>query len=243
PSKVQSMELTLEEEEDEQRELDVFERKTAEEAQKSGEKPAPEITKVKRPVYPEECLKARPRPKDLDFVAVKEATRKYMQLVPDDLQQVEKERIRIIGSALEDLSLSMKSGSYNRGEDNVIHLRNGKDLRGSIPFPPRNGKIRIRPDKGDTVEVNFADLTLNQILDILHFYAEKRVEMAQGRRVTTAMKSDFYYAYLQLALVCDWYEKPDMARKFARKAYSYRPDRRGELKSFGLRFGKKKENQ
>ena len=236
-------ELTLEDDEaeEENRELDVFERKTAEEAQKSGEKPAPEVNKVKRPVYPEECLKARPRPKDLDFVAVKEATRKYMQLVPDDLQQIEKERIRIIGSTLDDLAMSMKSGSYNRGEDNVIHLRNGKTLRGSIPFPPRNGKIRIRPDKGDTIEVKFSDLTMNQILDILQFYAEKRVEMAEGRRVTTAMKSDFYYAYLQLALVCDWYEKPDLARKFAKKAYRYRPDRRGELKSFGLRFGKKKE--
>ena len=48
------------------------------------------------------------------------------------------------------------------------------------------------------------------------------------------IKNEIYSIYLQAALLCDWYEKPEEAKKYAALALQYRPHNEEEIVKFGL---------
>lgn len=184
---------------------------------------------------PQDCLDARPRPDDLNFKAVKEKTQKYITMLPANLKEIEKDRLRIIGSCLDNLTMSMKAIPYTRGENAIIHMKGGKTVLGCIPYAPKDGIILIRPSNGgDSNKYKFADLEIAQILDIFLFYAEKREEMAAGKILRRDVKDGLFDAYMELALLADWYEKPENIVKYTDLALKFRPSRRTELQRFGL---------
>ena len=197
---------------------------------------APSILLKSEPsTLPAECIAARPTPKVLDFKTLKEKNKVYLQLVPEDKLEIEKERLRLIGSSLDFLKACMKAGAYDRGEKHPIRLKNGKVIRGIIPRAPNNdNQITIRqPGNKDAAKVAFSDLDFMQIMDIFQFYAEKREEMALGK-LTKSIKTEIYAIYLRMALLCDWYNHPEEARKFAGMGLKYRPSMRDEFLSYGI---------
>ena len=184
---------------------------------------------------PAECLAARLRPDDLDFRQMKEKNQEYLKLVPEEMREVEKERLRLIGGSLEYLKACMKAGAYNRAEDYPIRMKDGSVIKGIIPYAPNNENLVTirRPGNQDAVKVPFAKLDFMQVIDMFQFYAEKREEMALGK-MNRLIKSEIYSIYLQAALLCDWYEKPEEAKKYAALALQYRPHNEEEIKKFGL---------
>ena len=184
---------------------------------------------------PAECLAARPRPDDLDFRAFKEKNQAYLMLVPEERREVERERLRLIGSSLDYLKACMKAGAYNRAEDYPIRMKDGSVIKGIIPYAPNAENLVTirRPNNQDAVKVPFANLDFMQVIDMFQFYAEKREEMALGK-LNRLIKNEIYSIYLQAALLCDWYEKPEEAKKYATLALQYRPHNEEEVVKFGL---------
>lgn len=185
-------------------------------------------------VLPKELLDARPRPHDLDFKNVKKQTQAYLAKVPVQYRELERERIRIVGTALDNLKASMKI-PYDPGRKHPLRLRNGKKLNGRIPLPPRDGKITIRPyNDGESLYVKLEDLDFTQLVDMFVYYAEKRKEMSSGIKMTSKVKEDIFNAYFSAALLCDWYDRRKEAEKLAITALKYRPGKRDEVQNFGL---------
>ncbi|MBR4673109.1 MAG: protein kinase [Victivallales bacterium] len=186
-------------------------------------------------VLPAECLNARPRPADLDFKQMKEKNQNYLKLVPPDKQEIEKERLRLVGGSLDFLKDCMKGGAYNRADDYPIRLKDGSVIKGIIPYAPNKENLVTirRPNDQDAVKIPFASLEFLQMMDILKFYAEKREEMALGK-LNRLMKGEIYNIYLRTALLCDWYEKPEEAKKCIALALKYRPQNKKEILKFGL---------
>ncbi len=186
-------------------------------------------------VLPAECLKARPRPADLDFKQMKEKNQNYLKLVPPDKQEIEKERLRLVGGSLDFLKDCMKGGAYNRAENYPIRLRDGSVIKGIIPYAPNKENLVTvrRPNDQDAVKIPFASLEFLQMVDILKFYAEKREEMALGK-LNRLMKGEIFNIYLRAALLCDWYEKPEEAKNCIALALKYRPHGKEEILKFGL---------
>ena len=184
---------------------------------------------------PAECLAARPRPNDLDFRQMKEKNQAYLMLVPEEMREVEKERLRLIGASLDYLKACMKAGAYNRAEDYPIRMKDGSVIKGIIPYAPNKENLVTirRPNDQDAVKVPFAKLDFMQVIDMFQFYAEKREEMALGK-LNRLIKTEIYNIYLRTALLCDWYEKPEEAKKYAALALKYRPHNEEEILKFGL---------
>ena len=57
--------------------------------------------------------------------------------------------------------------------------------------------------------------------------------MALGK-LNRLMKGEIYNIYLRTALLCDWYEKPEEAKKCIALALKYRPQNKKEILKFGL---------
>jgi len=183
----------------------------------------------------EEVLAARPRPADLDLKAVREEIKKYMQLVPEGHRELERERVRCVGSALDYLTMCMKFGAYDRGADGVIQLRNGKSIKGVIPYAPKDGAFTVRPPNGgDSARIKLADVDFMQLMDMFQYYAEKREEMSTSKRLPAEVKDEIYNAYFNMALLCDWYGKAEEVPKYSALALKYQPGKRSELQRFGL---------
>ena len=184
---------------------------------------------------PAECLAARPRPDDLDFKVLKEKNQEYLKLVPEKMREVERDRLRLIGGSLDYLKACMKAGAYNRAEDYPIRLKDGTVIKGIIPYAPNNENLVTIRRSGnlDAVKVPFSKLDFMQVIDMFQFYAEKREEMALGK-MNRLIKNEIYSIYLQAALLCDWYEKPEEAKKYAALALQYRPRNEEEIVKFGL---------
>ncbi|MBR0459587.1 MAG: phosphotransferase [Victivallales bacterium] len=179
-----------------------------------------------------ELAAMRPKPDDLNFAKTKKQNQAYLKALPEELRKIEVERLRILGSMLDTLSFSMRAIPYARN-DRKIMLVNGKTIQGTLPFPPRNGKIQIRPEGKEAYQIPFGDLSIETIVDMFQFYAEERQNRTNNLR---AERNDIAEAYFRTAILADWYDLPDVARENAKNAWKFRSDRRWELKKFGLPY-------
>lgn len=180
----------------------------------------------------------RPQPPDLDFVVTHDENQRYLRAVPAGLQESERERLRIIGSARDYLQQIMRRVNYDRGENGRIALRDGRSVRGSIPYVKEKSlTIRRRDSAGGgdtTMEVRFEELAWSQIWDIFAFYAEKRQEMAVGNRMSRSVAVEVFDEYLRIALLCHWYGFAAESRRYASLALAAQPGKKYIISTYGL---------
>jgi hypothetical protein len=182
---------------------------------------------------------SRPQPPDLDFKATREENKRYLEAVPAALQETERDRLRILGLALDYLQQTMRYIGYDRGENGRIMLRDGRSYLGAIPRANEKGLTIRRRDLAETdteasMQVGFADLAWPQLWDIFAFYAEKRLDMAVNKRQERIAARDSFDNYLQLALLCDWYGFPEDSRRYAGMAVAAQPGKEYLLRKYGL---------
>ncbi|HOG51633.1 MAG TPA: hypothetical protein PKY10_13665, partial [Lentisphaeria bacterium] len=189
------------------------------------------------PVLPPACLASRPRPLDLDFMADPEANRQYLALVPEELREREKERLRILGGSMEYLLKMMRFVGYDRGDEAQIEMRDGSRIQGAIPYASEKGFIvRQRGDRSNGSELFPIDeFSQAQIWDIFAFYAEKRAEMASGKKLSLRVREEIFDEYLRLALLCDWYNDKTKMQEYAQAALDIMPSQQERLVFFGLK--------
>lgn len=182
---------------------------------------------------------SRPQPPDLDFTTTREENKRYLHAVPEALQETERERLRIVGSARDYLQQTMRYIGYDRGESGRIVLRNGRSYLGAIPRANEKGlTVRRRDhaagDGDNSMQVGFEDLAWPQLWDIFAFYAEKRQDMASNKRQERAAAVDVFDDYLRLALLCDWYGFAEDSRRYAALAVAAQPGKEYLLRKYGL---------
>ena len=195
--------------------------------------PAP-VEQALRVTLPPACLASRPRPPDLDFMAEPEANRQYLAQIPEDLREREKERLRILGGSMDYLLKMMRFVGYDRGDEAQIEMRDGSRLRGVIPYASEKGFIlRRRGEASNGSELlPIHAFSQAQIWDIFAFYAEKRAEMASGKKLPVRDREEIFDEYLRLALLCDWYNDEAKAQEYVRAALDTMPSQRERLAFF-----------
>ena len=186
------------------------------------------------PALPPACLEARPRPPDLDFTADPQANREYLALVPEELREREKERLRILGSSMDYLLKMMRFVGYDRGDEAQIEMRDGSRIQGVIPYASEKGFILRQRGEGSNGSelVPISAFSQAQIWDIFAFYAEKRAEMASGKRLSARDREEIFHEYLRLAILCDWYNDETKAQEYVQAALDTMPSKREQLAFF-----------
>lgn len=185
-----------------------------------------------------EYLAARPRPQDLDFFRIEEGLKAYLKKVPAEAQETEKERIRIISTIRADL-IRLFRFPYEDAEHGV-KLRNGTTVHGSLMG--NENELIVKPkNRSKFRELKWSDLAFEQYPACLEFYILQRLDRANpaGAKAEEALdkalgglsggtgqaksKADepaarrhaAAYDYFRLALLCDWYNSPKEARRYA----------------------------
>ena len=180
----------------------------------------------------QELMDKRPRPADLDFFRVKQKLRDYLKTLPEKDQAQEKERIKEVSVLRDYLVKLMKFVPYD-DEEKGVALRSGKILKGSVLA--NENELAVRPKTGQFSKLKWGDLTFDQYLIFFDFYIDLRLNradpstrkggLAQRRREVGA---DCF----RLALLADWYGKPEKAADYLRQSLEYDPASREKVNRF-----------
>ncbi|HPY89467.1 MAG TPA: hypothetical protein PLT23_01985, partial [Lentisphaeria bacterium] len=110
----------------------------------------------------------------------------------------------------------------------------GSRIRGVIPYASEKGFIlRRRGEASNGSELlPIHAFSQAQIWDIFAFYAEKRAEMASGKKLPVRDREEIFDEYLRLALLCDWYNDEAKAQEYVRAALDTMPSQRERLAFF-----------
>jgi serine/threonine-protein kinase len=167
----------------------------------------------------------RPRPEGLDFVGASADLARYLRDLPADVLAGERERLDLIGDTRDYLVRLMKYVPYMDSNDSDIRLRTGPPLRGNIPYcNDRQVAVRVR---GDNVLhlVPWRDLAIEQVVAFLDYYT--RVRSDQGPAADGSgnglLRAEVAADCLRTAVLCDWYGRPEDARRYARLAVDADP--------------------
>ena len=184
---------------------------------------------------PAPSLNDRPRPADLDFHAVAEELRAYVNKQPEELQEIEKDRIRKLSSIRSYLQSVMHYIPFE-SEDGYIELASGRRIRGSIPFCNDRGlTIRLDRRQAKLRTVEWKDVDIKQYQELLEFYAKKRLTASggpNGLEIKITPRKDAANDYLLAALLSEWYGRPDDAAGYAKQAVHYDPELNLTVKRF-----------
>jgi serine/threonine protein kinase len=190
----------------------------------------PETIRNKAP-----SLNDRPRPPDLDFYAVKEQLLAYVQKQPEELQEIEKDRIRRLSSIRNYLQSAMHYIPFE-SEDGYIELSSGRKIRGSIPLCNDRGlTIRLDRRRAKLRTVEWKDIRIEQYQEFLEFYARQRLTASGGPgslEIKITPRKDAANDYFLAALLSEWYGHPDDAAEYAKQAIKYDPDLQATIKRF-----------
>jgi serine/threonine-protein kinase len=176
-------------------------------------------------------MASRPRPPDLNFAAVEQELREYLRQQPDDMRELERERIYLLNTVRPHLFNVMQRVPY-RGTP--IKLKNGSSIAGTIPLCNEKS-LTVKRARGGRVFVQWSDLAFEQYLAFFDFYISHRLNFSdtglqqhqQGDPHKDAAKDAFL-----AALLADWYGRPAAARRFKQMAEKFN----GEIAADTNRF-------
>ncbi|MDD3694927.1 MAG: hypothetical protein PHG44_03050 [Lentisphaeria bacterium] len=196
---------------DQYRQEPVLEAKTEE----AATPPVPGFT------LPPHILLMRPRPQDYDFKAMREQVQAYMELLPPESRDTEKERIRYLGSYKEYLISKMQKIAYAPEDERGLLLANGRRLQGSITMfsNAQNLKIRLKNTRNPgLMELAWSELSQEEFFKIAHFYVQRQVDDLSGsKRVAAARLDELFDEYLYLILLADWYQKDELLKQYCQE--------------------------
>jgi hypothetical protein len=114
----------------------------------------------------------------------------------------------------------MRFVGYDRGDEAQIEMRDGSRIQGVIPYASEKGFILRQRGEGSNGSelVPISAFSQAQIWDIFAFYAEKRAEMASGKRLSARDREEIFHEYLRLAILCDWYNDETKAQEYVQAA-------------------------
>ena len=174
---------------------------------------------------------ARPRPPDLNFTAAKDV-QKYLSGLPEKAMKRENSRIRMMTELRGEW---MKSKIAYDGDKKGIKLKNGSTVRGT-PMVNDNEIMVMRRGGGKT-RLKPADIATAQHLLFMEDYVQQKIsrsgsglDKASAAAVNRAMGGGTAATDIRqlvsndcfrLAILLDWYEKPEQAKKYAADAIRF----------------------
>lgn len=167
----------------------------------------------------------RPRPAGLDFLGARQELVRYLRELPPELLAGERERLDLIGDTRDYLVTLMKYVPYLGGKESDIVLRSARPLRGTVPYG-NESQVAIRVQGVTALRlVPWSDLAIEQVIAFLDFYIRLRAEQGQSGEgpKSEELRRDVAEDCLRAAVLCDWYERPEEARRYARQAVDTDP--------------------
>lgn len=167
----------------------------------------------------------RPKPDGLDFLGDTAALAQYLKDLPPDLLGLERERLDLIGDTRSYLVRLMKYVTFRGGQETDIRLRSGAVLRGAVAYC-NEAQVAVRQPGGNRLQmVAWSDLTLEQIVAFLDFYIQLRADQGQvaGGAQNDSLRQDVADDCVRAAVLCDWYGRSELARRYAEKAVAAAP--------------------
>jgi eukaryotic-like serine/threonine-protein kinase len=167
----------------------------------------------------------RPRPAGLDFLAAKLELTRYLRALPPEVLAAERERIGLIGDTRGYLVRLMKYLPYLHGKESDVRLHSGAPLRGAVPYcNDSHVAVRVRGDNALHL-VPWRDLAIEQVVAFVDFYIQVRLDQGQATTGTggDAWRREVAEDCLRVAVLCDWYGRPQQALRYARQAVATDP--------------------
>lgn len=182
-----------------------------------------------------EQRRSRPCPPDLDFVAQKNDLQKYLDGLPVELREVEKERILVLSQARDYLVSLMKYVPYSENPPRV-RLRDGTALDATVPYCNKEEiTVRLTSAGGGLQKLKWGNLAFEQYVRFFEFYMTTRLDQGAGsgnEKTAEAGKKEAAEDCFRLALLCDWYGKDPSARRYVGLAVSDDPGLRAKASKF-----------
>jgi len=170
---------------------------------------------------PPEIIALRPRPADYDFKAIREQITAYLTAVPPATLEIEKERIRYLGSYKTYLLSKISKMAYSPANSEGIRLKTGENVLGSITMFSNEKVLKIRlSDRASSSlrELPWQDLSCRQVLDIAYSYVQRTTAEIKGLTVVPRKKLDEVYdEYFYLILLADWYQESAALKQFCQE--------------------------
>jgi len=187
-----------------------------------------------RPQLDESVLALRPRPEGLDFSGCREELKAYLEAVPEELRDVERERLRCLVSYKDYLLSKMQKMASYDADGKPIALKNGKSFKGTINFMSNEKVLKVFPadaKSGQTREIPWSALERREIWKMAAWYIALQQERG-GKRTNAAIFDEYFY----LMLLCDWYGDQQEFDKYAALADKIGAPHAAQLKKlyFGL---------
>ncbi|MFA5205726.1 MAG: serine/threonine-protein kinase [Lentisphaeria bacterium] len=191
---------------------------------------APEAAEATVPATPPPVITGadgRPMPADLDFFREKDALKQYVRSLPPEEKTRAIETVREI-SILRDYLVSLfRFMPYEDRRGAGIRLRDGSVLHGSVMGNAR--EILIRPANGKYRRRAWHDLEFEQFVTFFDYYTRCRIDKAPAGIRGRDARHDAAADQFRVALLCDWYGRPDQAAAHARQAAELDPSLRERL--------------
>ncbi len=176
----------------------------------------------------------RPRPDDLNFSALQNELQEYLARHPEELREIEKERVLKL-SRLRGYLQSLMRTPYDGSEDGIL-LADGSRIYGVIPFSNENEvSVRTANRRQSIRTVDWGELAIEQFLEFFRFYAEQRLVMKdapQNEMLNIEPEQNAARDYFLTALLADWYGFYDQARKYSRRSVELDPGMRSQIRKF-----------
>lgn len=170
---------------------------------------------------PPEIIALRPRPADYDFKASREEISAYLTAVPPAALEIEKERIRYLGSYKTYLLSKISKMAYSPGNPEGIRLKTGEKVFGSVTMFSNEKALKIRlSDRASSSlrEIPWQDLSCRQVLDMAYSYVQRTTAEIKDLTVIPRKKSDDVYdEYFYLILLADWYQESAALKQFCQE--------------------------
>jgi len=165
-------------------------------------------------------VSARPKPDAYAFSD--NIKRKYLKSLNADLRECEALKLEQLSGIKHYLCLLMERSPY---EGIAVMLKNGNCLAFSSLMANHLYISVKRSDTGKRERVLWSDVSLQQMVLFLEYFAKKRQEadVANGMSVK-AKKKEVAWDYLRIAVLCDWFGDCKGAVKYAKKAINVDPN-------------------
>ncbi len=199
----------------------------------------PELETKTADAAPEFDTSGRPRPGDLNFAKVQAEVDRYIASLPEAARTQEQQRIRMISELRSEWMHSKISFDGKSG----IRLKDGRTVRGAVMANDKEILIMGR-DRKRPVVIGWDDLPTEQYIAFLTDNVMQKASRAgvkdtsaavrrvTGATSTSSQRETLGDDYFRLAIVCDWYQKPADAKKYAAEAVKNNPKLAEHAKRF-----------
>ncbi|NMA20371.1 MAG: protein kinase [Lentisphaerae bacterium] len=173
-------------------------------------------------LLPPELVASRPRPADYNFKAVHEQISAYLATVPPEILELEKERIRYIGSYKTYLLSKISKMAYSPTNPAGIRLKSGEQVSGNVTMFSNENVLKVRINKGNSSsmrEIPWEALPPSQLLEMAYSYVARSAEEIKGARAISRKRlEEVFDEFFYLILLADWYQETDSVKKFCQEA-------------------------